>query len=559
MTALKNENERSRDGSHDRTVRGTFAFGSSTPRLLSHLYNDAKINPQVGRRSYTTPAIPTTRSKTVPAPVKIHVTRTTKITHKSPGAEQKRVISSTTHHVVSINHKRPQQQQQQQQQQQPKEGSKEFMNSVKEKLENQKNTMQALADKTAKKVTEIKVKPSVGKAPKSTKDAVKTKKIEKSEGLRDFSRNEELKSPAPSPTDTPNLEIESSEPQHRKDEETIAGTIDVLKDEVKVPAVTGTTPVPEEETKVLAAAAGGGDDGTTAVRQDEAKALTIEATHPQHILSHPLPEEDEGSSLAAKARIKSMEDNRTVQQVIGDDEMTELESGGAEAYHLGSIGHGDVSNATVALISKVAEHLNHMDEKALLGPKAQDQETLATSPLQEEQEIGTPASERGDIEASGIEQIRVSPLTSSTPFPEAVTMQLPSHLDHENSRAKSTTDEERQPRSTAFDEKEGEMPIEELKHLARSEELRHSAVNELSPEKPDQPQNAVPESHELSGEEHRDLNPSFVYNYGYEYHSATTEERLPEESLKLDSSKGGDPGMKDQKKSGDTVEGISAL
>lgn len=61
----------SRESSRDRTMRGTFAFGSSTPRILSHLcsttgenFNNNRINLQVGRRSYTTPTFPTSRPKT---------------------------------------------------------------------------------------------------------------------------------------------------------------------------------------------------------------------------------------------------------------------------------------------------------------------------------------------------------------------------------------------------------------------------------------------------------------------------------------------------------------
>lgn len=63
----------SREGSGDRAVRKTFAFGSSTPRILSHLYGtarDNRINPQVGRRSYTTPTFPAPRSKTGFFPIK---------------------------------------------------------------------------------------------------------------------------------------------------------------------------------------------------------------------------------------------------------------------------------------------------------------------------------------------------------------------------------------------------------------------------------------------------------------------------------------------------------
>ncbi|VDN05834.1 unnamed protein product [Thelazia callipaeda] len=84
----------SREGSGDRFTRTSFAFGSSTPRLLSqmyaitnHNYSDSKINPKVGRRSHTTPSLPITRSKTMPAPVKVGEKRITKVITRKEGQE----------------------------------------------------------------------------------------------------------------------------------------------------------------------------------------------------------------------------------------------------------------------------------------------------------------------------------------------------------------------------------------------------------------------------------------------------------------------------------------
>ncbi|VDP11252.1 unnamed protein product [Onchocerca flexuosa] len=115
------DKSRSRDGSGDRAVRGTFAFGSSTPRIMSHLcdttgkYSDDRINPQVGRRSYTTPTFPTpTRSKTVATPLHVQKNRTNGITQKSSGMEGKRAVSKNRCQVQSASH-------------QSKEGSKDLM------------------------------------------------------------------------------------------------------------------------------------------------------------------------------------------------------------------------------------------------------------------------------------------------------------------------------------------------------------------------------------------------------------------------------------------------
>ncbi|MCP9259611.1 hypothetical protein DINM_002545 [Dirofilaria immitis] len=88
---------KNRDYSGDRAVHGTFAFGSSTPRILSYLcgtareYSNDKINPQVGRRSYTTPTFPTSRSKTVASPLTIEMKRTNGIIQKLSGTEEKKI------------------------------------------------------------------------------------------------------------------------------------------------------------------------------------------------------------------------------------------------------------------------------------------------------------------------------------------------------------------------------------------------------------------------------------------------------------------------------------
>lgn len=173
-TTSRNQSE-SREGSRDRTTRALFAFGSSTPRLLSHLYNvngsydDARINPQVGRRSYTTPTLPATHSKRVPTSIKVRVTRT----QEPNSVQQKKLITSTTTtQITSTKH-------------QPKEGSKEFMNSVKRKLEAQKDTKKEKLGRE-KKMAVKKKEPEPEKiaderAPKEKSEIEKAEMLKKSE------------------------------------------------------------------------------------------------------------------------------------------------------------------------------------------------------------------------------------------------------------------------------------------------------------------------------------------------------------------------------------------
>ncbi|CAG9539827.1 unnamed protein product, partial [Cercopithifilaria johnstoni] len=130
----------SREDSGDRMIHGTFAFGSSTPRILSHLYdtardycNGSRINAQVGRRSYTTPTFPTSRSKTTRTSTNVQMKRTDEVIQKPSDM----VTSKSTRRILSTNY-------------QPKEGSEEFMNSVKKKLEAQNDKVKSMKKVAAK-------------------------------------------------------------------------------------------------------------------------------------------------------------------------------------------------------------------------------------------------------------------------------------------------------------------------------------------------------------------------------------------------------------------------
>ncbi|KAL4003589.1 hypothetical protein ACH3XW_8230 [Acanthocheilonema viteae] len=144
----------SREGSGDRGMRGTFAFGSSTPRILSHLYgitreygND-RINPQVGRRSYTTPTFPTLRFKTTGASMNIQTKRNDELI-KKPSDKNTCRVQSTSY--------------------QSKEGSEEFMNSVKKKLEAKNNQAKSMKKIAAKE------KPSKNEKIDGSKTSVEKK------------------------------------------------------------------------------------------------------------------------------------------------------------------------------------------------------------------------------------------------------------------------------------------------------------------------------------------------------------------------------------------------
>uniref|UniRef100_A0A8R1U1Q5 Uncharacterized protein n=1 Tax=Onchocerca volvulus TaxID=6282 RepID=A0A8R1U1Q5_ONCVO len=159
----------SRDGSGDRAVRGTFAFGSSTPRIMSHLcdttrkYSDDRINPQVGRRSYTTPTFPTsTRSKTVATSFHVQKNRTNGTTQKSSGMEEKKVTSKNTCRVQSASH-------------QSKEGSEDFM---KKKLET-KNDKTKSVKKVIAKEKQLKNEKAAGRRTSEEKEFAKTEESKK--------------------------------------------------------------------------------------------------------------------------------------------------------------------------------------------------------------------------------------------------------------------------------------------------------------------------------------------------------------------------------------------
>ncbi|VDK78308.1 unnamed protein product [Litomosoides sigmodontis] len=110
----------SREGSSDRTVRGTFAFGSSTPRILSHLCSrtgENGSNLEVGRRSYTTPTFSTSRSKTSTS-----TNARMKGTDKAIQKPSDRAASKSTCPISSTSY-------------QSKERNEEIMNAVEMKLE----------------------------------------------------------------------------------------------------------------------------------------------------------------------------------------------------------------------------------------------------------------------------------------------------------------------------------------------------------------------------------------------------------------------------------------
>ncbi|EFO26729.1 hypothetical protein LOAG_01761 [Loa loa] len=152
----------SREGSGDRGMRGTFAFGSSTPRILSHLssttieYYNERINPQVGRRSYTTPTFPTPRSKTVGASMNVQMKRTDGITQKT----SETVTRKGTCGVLSTSYEL-------------KDGSEKFMDSVKKKLEAQNDKAKS-AKKIVDKEKQLKSKKAEGKKTEVEKQFAKT-------------------------------------------------------------------------------------------------------------------------------------------------------------------------------------------------------------------------------------------------------------------------------------------------------------------------------------------------------------------------------------------------
>uniref|UniRef100_A0A0R3RWB0 Uncharacterized protein n=1 Tax=Elaeophora elaphi TaxID=1147741 RepID=A0A0R3RWB0_9BILA len=153
----------SREASRDRLMRGTFAFGSSTPRILSHLsgitreYCDDRINPQVGRRSYTTPTFPTPRSKTAGASMNAQMRRTDGITQKPGGS----VLSKSTSRVLSTSYH-------------SKDGNEEFMNSVKKKLEAQNEKARPIKKITATKEKQAKSEKANGGKTSVEKESAKT-------------------------------------------------------------------------------------------------------------------------------------------------------------------------------------------------------------------------------------------------------------------------------------------------------------------------------------------------------------------------------------------------
>ncbi|KAM3723337.1 NAD(P)H-hydrate epimerase [Dirofilaria immitis] len=153
-TSSSNHLAENRDYSGDRAVHGTFAFGSSTPRILSYLcgtareYSNDKINPQVGRRSYTTPTFPTSRSKTVASPLTIEMKRTNGIIQKLSGTEEKKITSKNTCRVQSINH-------------QSRKGSEDF---IKKKLQIQNDTAKSMKKVIAKEKQSKSEKTGIRKA-----------------------------------------------------------------------------------------------------------------------------------------------------------------------------------------------------------------------------------------------------------------------------------------------------------------------------------------------------------------------------------------------------------
>uniref|UniRef100_A0A915PXD4 Uncharacterized protein n=1 Tax=Setaria digitata TaxID=48799 RepID=A0A915PXD4_9BILA len=156
--------ERSREGSGDRVLRGTFAFGSSTPRVLSHLsstardFGDVRINSQVGRRSYTTPTFPSTRSKTVPAPMNVQAKRAGGTTQKLSGIGEKKVISTSTCRIIP-------------------QGRDKSMDFVKEKIEVQNNKGKSMR-KTVAKETQLKAGNTDGSKTLAGKEIGFSKKFE---------------------------------------------------------------------------------------------------------------------------------------------------------------------------------------------------------------------------------------------------------------------------------------------------------------------------------------------------------------------------------------------
>uniref|UniRef100_A0AAF5RUP7 Uncharacterized protein n=1 Tax=Wuchereria bancrofti TaxID=6293 RepID=A0AAF5RUP7_WUCBA len=129
-----------REGSGDRVIRGTLAFGSSTPRILSHLcgvtreYCNDRIYPQVGWRSCTTPIFPISRSKTT---------------------------KKDARPVISTN--------------QSKERSKEFMNFVKKNLESENDKAKLMKKVVAKDRQQKSEKAGSGRKAPVEKEFTKTR------------------------------------------------------------------------------------------------------------------------------------------------------------------------------------------------------------------------------------------------------------------------------------------------------------------------------------------------------------------------------------------------
>ncbi|KAK6101487.1 hypothetical protein QQG55_4800 [Brugia pahangi] len=150
----------SREGSGDRVIRGTFAFGSSTPRILSHLCGVTKeydrIYPQVGRRSCTTPTFPISRSKTVGASTDVQIRRIDGITQKPSGM----VAKKDTRSVISTN--------------QSKERSEKFMDFVKKNLESENDKAKLMKKVVAKDRQQKSQKAGSGRKAPVGKEFIKT-------------------------------------------------------------------------------------------------------------------------------------------------------------------------------------------------------------------------------------------------------------------------------------------------------------------------------------------------------------------------------------------------